>query len=170
MFVNTQKPQVYAVFRKGLFSAQFSFWFTLMICFKGFYWPKARRKRCTKVWSDISVYNTINRAEIRRSCRWYTILAFFLVCAWLYKFVVWMLTVYLSEMSVLCECEIVLVRSDWRRPGVCEVLVPCEVEVWSVGVKFGTCERFGGVGICERGREKNGRMCVVWLRKKACAN
>ena len=26
-------------------------------------------------------------------------------------------------------------------------------------MKFGTCERFGGVGICERGREKNGRMC-----------
>ena len=34
-------------------------------------------------------------------------------------------------------------------------------------MKSGTRERFGGVGICERGREKNGRMCVVWLRKKA---
>ena len=32
-------------------------------------------------------------------------------------------------------------------------------------MKFGTFERFGGVGICERGREKNGRMCVVWLRQ-----
>ena len=67
-----------------------------------------------KVWCDISVYNTINREEIRKSRRWYTILAFFLVCAWLYKFVVWMLTVYFSEISVLCECEIVLVWSDWR--------------------------------------------------------
>ena len=35
-----------------------------------------------------------------------------------------MLTVYCSEMSVLCECEIVLVWSDWRR------------SVWGVGVKL----------------------------------
>ena len=85
------------------------------------------------------MYNTINREEIRRSHRWYTILAFFLVCAWLlvYKFVVWILTVYFSEMSVLCECEIVLVWSDWRRSvwgvGVWGVGV-WGVGVWGVGV------------------------------------
>ena len=39
--------------------------FCIFVCLKGFYWPKARRKRCTEVWSDISVYYTINRAEIR---------------------------------------------------------------------------------------------------------
>ena len=33
------------------------------ISFKGFYWPKARRKDVQKS-SDISVYNTINREEV----------------------------------------------------------------------------------------------------------
>ena len=43
---------------------------------------KARRKDVQKS-SDISVYNTINREEVRGiwSRRWYIILAFFLVCA-----------------------------------------------------------------------------------------
>ena len=34
---------------------------------------KRDEKMYKKVWSDISVYNTINREEIRRSRRWYTI-------------------------------------------------------------------------------------------------
>ena len=41
--------------------------------FKKINWPKARRKDVQKVWSDISLYYTINRADRRRSCRWYTI-------------------------------------------------------------------------------------------------
>ena len=47
----------------------------ILTSFKGFYWPKARRKDVQKS-SDISVYNTINREEVRRSRRWYiTLLA-----------------------------------------------------------------------------------------------
>ena len=34
---------------------------------------KRDEKMYKKVWSDISVYNTINREEIRRIRRWYTI-------------------------------------------------------------------------------------------------
>ena len=30
-------------------------------------------------------------------------------------------------------------------------------------MKFGKCERFGGVGICERGREKRSN-CVHWIK------
>ena len=44
----------------------------ILTSFKGFYWPKARRKDVQKS-SDISVYNTINREEVRRSRRWYII-------------------------------------------------------------------------------------------------
>ena len=79
--------------------------------FKGFYWPKARRKDVQKS-SDISVYNTINREEVRRSRRWYIRLAFFLVCAWLVIVrVVWMCVngvlvwTWVTDYSVsLCEC------------------------------------------------------------------
>ena len=39
---------------------------------KDFIDQKRDEKDVQRVWSDISVYNTINRAEIRRSCRWYT--------------------------------------------------------------------------------------------------
>ena len=42
--------------------------------FKGFYWSKSETKTMyKKSESDISVSYTINRADIRRSCRWYTI-------------------------------------------------------------------------------------------------
>ena len=40
---------------------------------KDFIDQKRDEKMYKKVWSDISVYNTINREEIRRSRRWYTI-------------------------------------------------------------------------------------------------
>ena len=46
---------------------------TRILTFQRIYWPKARRKDAQKVWSDISVYYTIDRADKRRSCRWYTI-------------------------------------------------------------------------------------------------
>ena len=47
-------------------------WLAFWQSFKVFYWPKARRKDVQKS-SDISVYNTINREEVRRSRRWYII-------------------------------------------------------------------------------------------------
>ena len=50
---------------------------------KDFIDQKRDEKDVKKVWSDISVYYTIDRADKRRRCRWHTILAFFLVCAWL---------------------------------------------------------------------------------------
>ena len=40
---------------------------------KDFIDQKRDEKDVQKVWSDISVYYTINRADMRRSCRWYTI-------------------------------------------------------------------------------------------------
>ena len=40
---------------------------------KDFIDQKRDEKLYKKVWFDISVYNTINREEIRRSRRWYTI-------------------------------------------------------------------------------------------------
>ena len=131
-------------------------WLAFWQSFKEFYWPKRDEKMYKKVCSNISVYNTINREEIGRSRRWYTTLAFFLVCAWLYKFVVWMLTVYFSEMSVLCECEIVLVWSDWR------------MSVWGVGVKLKyevlvwSLEHVKGLGELGyvRGEEKRMEGCV----------
>ena len=46
---------------------------------KDFIDQKRDEKMYKKVWSDISVYNTINREEIRRSRRWYTILFMFLI-------------------------------------------------------------------------------------------
>ena len=41
---------------------------------KDFIDQKRDEKMYKKVWSDISVYNTINSEEIRRIRRWYTIL------------------------------------------------------------------------------------------------
>ena len=41
---------------------------------KDFIDQKRDEKDVQRVWFDISVYNTIYRAAIRRNCRWYTIL------------------------------------------------------------------------------------------------
>ena len=55
-----------------------------------------------------------------------------------------MLSVYLSEMSVLAECKIVLVWSDWRtsvwRVGV-KLKYEVLVEVWNTWRDVGTRER-----------------------------
>ena len=67
-----------------------------------------------------------------------------------------MLTVYFSEMSVLCECEIVLVWSNWIS------------SVWGVGVKLKfevlvwSLEHVKGLGELGyvRGEEKRMEGCV----------
>ena len=56
-------------------------------------------KMYKKVWSDISVYNTINREEIWRSRHWYTILVHSIVYQWRLLQISSLLMVLYTEIS-----------------------------------------------------------------------
>ena len=54
-------------FQRKLGWTTYNSWLAFWQSFKEFYWPNRDEKMYKKVWSDISVYNTINREEIGSS-------------------------------------------------------------------------------------------------------
>ena len=72
VFKTSAKEKLYSLIFCKIGWTTYNSWLAFWQSSKGFYWPKARRKAVQKS-SDISVYNTINREEVRRSRRWYII-------------------------------------------------------------------------------------------------